>query len=267
MSNNNTQIPADPKWKLILHEQGEDPYYEITNGPISICAPCGFWGETEEEEDTLFKKVADALNESGIDFHSENALELKQHIENMELQNKLEDLKAKGEKLAVSLRRCSLSMNVHPDYEPNSEFFDRVESAHEALAEWKGDAPDWQTFTTEQARDSARATIEDIILSAGKHCQEECSEIADAILSELSSIVRGSAVWVKASERLPEKCGKDNTVVVRGKWEGKWPFVTYGFRNYNEEDPRMYYEVGSKSECNNDVEWLDESAGEKEVKP
>jgi len=23
------------KWQLILHEQCEDPYYEITNGPIS----------------------------------------------------------------------------------------------------------------------------------------------------------------------------------------------------------------------------------------
>lgn len=65
--------------------------------------------------------------------------------------------------------------------------------------------------------------------------------------------------WVKASERLPDKCGKENTVIVRGMWEGKWPFVTYGFRNYNEEKPQMYYELGSKSDCNNNVEWLDES--------
>jgi|ERR1044072_4483433 hypothetical protein len=34
-------------------------------------------------------------------------------------------------------------------------------------------------------RGSDRATIEDIILSAGKHNQEQCSEIADVILREL----------------------------------------------------------------------------------
>lgn len=80
------------KWKLILHEQCEDPYFEITNGPISLCSPAGHVGETEDEEDAIFKKVADALNDSGIDFHSKNALELKQHIEVMKLQAEVERL-------------------------------------------------------------------------------------------------------------------------------------------------------------------------------
>jgi len=67
---------------------------------------------------------------------------------------------------------------------------------------------------------------------------------------------------VKASDRLPDKCGKENSVIVKGMWEGRWPFVAFGFRNYNEEDPRMYYEVGNKSECDNNVEWLDESGAD-----
>lgn len=88
------------KWKLILHEQCEDPYFEITNGPISLCSPTGHVGETEDEEDEIFKKVADALNKSGIDFHSENALELKQHIEIMALQYKLDELHVQAQCMA-----------------------------------------------------------------------------------------------------------------------------------------------------------------------
>jgi len=48
-----------------------------------------------------------------------------------------ESLKAKGEKLALALRRCCNSMIVHPDYQPNSEFRDRIASANDALNEWK----------------------------------------------------------------------------------------------------------------------------------
>lgn len=61
--------------------------------------------------------------------------------------------------------------------------------------------------------------------------------------------------WVKASERLPEKRGEKNKVVVRG--EG---FVTYGYRNFNDETPEMIYEIGIQLFCNNNVEWLDETA-------
>lgn len=80
-------------WELKLHDQVEDPYYEITNGPISLVASCGFIGETEEDEDGLFKMVTNALNDSGIGFHSENALELKQHIEILSLQDENRYLK------------------------------------------------------------------------------------------------------------------------------------------------------------------------------
>lgn len=92
-------------WKLILHEQCEDPYFEITNGPISLCCNAGLVGETEDEEDAIFKKVADALNNSGIDFHSENKLELKQHIEILECGYKIEELQARCERYETALNQ------------------------------------------------------------------------------------------------------------------------------------------------------------------
>jgi hypothetical protein len=64
-------------------------------------------------------------------------------------------LKAKGDKLALELRRCSLSMTVHPDYEPNSEFRDRVAGAEEALAEWSGEKevkPEPKYYTDDDLR-------------------------------------------------------------------------------------------------------------------
>lgn len=90
---------ALPKWKLTLHEQVERPYYEITNGPISLCAPCGYVGETEEDEDAVFKNVAHVLNDSGIVFHSENALEFKQHIEIMQLQTDIDHWKREHQEM------------------------------------------------------------------------------------------------------------------------------------------------------------------------
>jgi hypothetical protein len=85
----------ESKWQLILHEQFEDPYFEITNGPISLCCNAGFVGETEEEEDSIFKKVVGALNNSGIDFHSENKLELAQHIDLMKQSHEIDALQSK----------------------------------------------------------------------------------------------------------------------------------------------------------------------------
>ena len=85
---------AKNKWEIKLNDKVEDPYYELTNGQTTLIANCGFVGETDEDEDAIFKKVANTLNESGIDFHSANALELEQHIKIMELQNELESIKA-----------------------------------------------------------------------------------------------------------------------------------------------------------------------------
>ena len=61
--------------------------------------------------------------------------------------------------------------------------------------------------------------------------------------------------WVKASERLPELCGEENCVVV--KYKGR---VTYGFRNFDKENPQMYFIIDHDSVLTNEgVKWLDET--------
>jgi hypothetical protein len=100
----------ESKWKLILHEQCEDPYYEITNGPISLVANCGFVGEDDADEDNIFNRVKDELNISGIDFHSGNKLELKQYIEKRELQYKVDELKERCEKMAQEHADLTLAL-------------------------------------------------------------------------------------------------------------------------------------------------------------
>lgn len=60
--------------------------------------------------------------------------------------------------------------------------------------------------------------------------------------------------WVKATDRLPMFSGENNKVIVKG--DG---FVTYGFKNYDDKNPQMYYIVGNNSYCNNNVIWLDET--------
>jgi ATP-dependent protease HslVU (ClpYQ) peptidase subunit len=64
--------------------------------------------------------------------------------------------------------------------------------------------------------------------------------------------------WVKATERLPLFAGEKNKVIIRG--DG---FVTYGFKNFNETQPKMYFLYGNESFLSNDVEWLDDSCSEK----
>ena len=74
--------------------------------------------------------------------------------------------------------------------------------------------------------------------------------------------------WVKASERLPEGRGKENSVIIRGcnmprdifghGVGGK--FVAYGFINFDKENPKFYFEHGKDSYLSNEtIEWLDES--------
>jgi hypothetical protein len=92
------------KWQLILHEDCEYPYYEITNGPVSLIANCGFVGEDDADEENIFRRVFDALDQSGIAFHSGNPLELKQHIEIQKLKYEMEALQAKCERYEAALR-------------------------------------------------------------------------------------------------------------------------------------------------------------------
>lgn len=62
--------------------------------------------------------------------------------------------------------------------------------------------------------------------------------------------------WVKAADRLPEFAGRNNKVVIRTNGD-----VAYGFKNFNDENPKIYYEDAGKSYLGNEgIEWLDESS-------
>ena len=92
------------KWQLMLHEDREDPFYEITNGQISLIANCGFVGEDEADEDIIFNRVKDELNTSGIHFHSGNKLEIKQHIEIQKQQYEIAALQSKCDRYEKALK-------------------------------------------------------------------------------------------------------------------------------------------------------------------
>lgn len=124
---------------MILHEQCEDPYFEITNGPISLCCNAGEVGETEDEEDEIFKKVTDALNKSGADFHSENKLELKQHLEIQELKYKAGELQARCDKMEAALKEISGESGklIPPKHDMISIAREALAHKHEGINEWK----------------------------------------------------------------------------------------------------------------------------------
>jgi hypothetical protein len=71
-------------WQLIHHSDVETPYFEITNGLISLCVD---EDDTPEDvtEEAMLGKIVYALNAYGLQFRSENKLELDQHCEIMQL--------------------------------------------------------------------------------------------------------------------------------------------------------------------------------------
>lgn len=86
----NDKLPANSTWQLKEHDNVERPYWEITNGAISLCVDDE---DIVEEHITAMKEIVSALNSGGIKFRSENALEIKQHIEIMQLQEELKNAK------------------------------------------------------------------------------------------------------------------------------------------------------------------------------
>jgi hypothetical protein len=79
-----------------------DGQYEITDGKIFICTADDPEDITENEN--ALQQIARLFNESGCKFYSNNALELKQHIEIQELGYKINDLQAKCERYEKALR-------------------------------------------------------------------------------------------------------------------------------------------------------------------
>lgn len=61
-------------------------------------------------------------------------------------------------------------------------------------------------------------------------------------------------IWVKASERLPEKAGRENQVIVKFNTG-----VFYGFKNHDPRTPKIYIETDTHSFLTLDCEWLDET--------
>jgi hypothetical protein len=77
--------------------------------------------------------------------------------------------------------------------------------------------------------------------------------------------------WIRANERLPTGRGVDNSVIIRGcdmppdghghAITGK--FVTTGFVNFDDDNPKFYFIYGQHSFLSNEtIEWLDESEPE-----
>lgn len=92
------------KWELKEHDDVERPYWEITNGPISMCVNDE---DIEEEHITAMKEIVSALNSGGIKFRSENALEFKLHIDIMKLQTEVADWKREYDELQTQAQRMA----------------------------------------------------------------------------------------------------------------------------------------------------------------
>src|ERR1044072_1274766 len=100
------------KWQLLLHEDCEDPFYEITNGQISLIANCGFVGEDDADEENIFNRVKDELNTSGVRFHSGNKLEIKQHIEIQKQQYEIAALQSKCDRYEKALSKIANTSQI-----------------------------------------------------------------------------------------------------------------------------------------------------------
>jgi hypothetical protein len=61
------------------------------------------------------------------------------HEKNKKLSEHYTGMKAKGEKLALALRRLSRSVSVHPEFSNDSEWGDYVSGAEAALEVWEGE--------------------------------------------------------------------------------------------------------------------------------
>jgi hypothetical protein len=224
MTNNNTQLPVEvaeiksenklkllpPEWQKEIIAFAEGLIRELpTSTPHDVGFYCGaLSGITvgaaeyatklhllQQENDKLkdeFRKAIDDFREATLKVIDAKGQVEKEHDELREHYNNA----------CRTLSRMTLSMQVHPDNQPNSEFFDLVEGANETLAIWEGKLTTEQIAKRKEAiewyRNPAaapsvlRETIEDIILSAGKHSQEQCTEIADAILRESGQSKEGN---------------------------------------------------------------------------
>lgn len=194
-----------------------------------------------------------------------------------QLNDRLKELYAKGDKLALALRRIVLSVIAHPSYTNAGEWGDFVNAANETMAEWKGEKePEPGKLTPEQIEErkeaiewyrnpAAYAEMTDGQIIADKDdVIADYKRLAAEMMSTIESLKRNKgAVWVKASERLPVH---DNPIPVKYN-------AQYNFGNFYEHEEggiSFYFSWGGMNgqgvsgEAFDHLYWLDESAGEKE---
>lgn len=130
------------KWEYRenFHSTGCGDYdgcYEVTDGHIFLCTNDD--PEDIAETENSLQQIARLLNESGCKFYSNNALEMKQHIEILELGYKIEELQARVDRYGAALREIR-SGKVLPHFIAKMALASHEESkaANEALS--AGDA-------------------------------------------------------------------------------------------------------------------------------
>lgn len=118
------------KWELKDHSDIERPFWEITNGVISICADDEDFEEDEKLTETRLQNIVRRLNGCNVEFYAEaTKLEFEQHITIGLMQSQIDGLKKVLEDIAA--RNCDYGINaLHmPDC--------RACNAKEALQQWK----------------------------------------------------------------------------------------------------------------------------------
>ena len=95
----NKELPVESQqWQLKSHEDDDAGYWEITNGPISICT------SEDPVDESVLPGIVNLLNKAQVKFRSENKLELDQQIQIMQLQHQIESLSTwKAEQMALTL--------------------------------------------------------------------------------------------------------------------------------------------------------------------
>jgi len=136
-------------------------------------------------------------------------MRLQEQFEKMH--DQIEQLKAKGNKLARYARSLRLSVTAHPYYtgEPNEEWTDLVEGVDNALAEWKGErkpvtgAPvkfdsHWMVGRSEERFKELEHKKWDWRSFYNGWIEGRADAVHDVLRREQAA--RQGAVWVKASE-------------------------------------------------------------------
>lgn len=159
---NNTQLPAEWKEKITAeaNQYAHKKIGDIQTIPVAdirkweIAADSWEAGATEYAWAAL-QYIADeqkAVRVTRLALESRSRAMKEYFTKLHQALREKTDLKAKGDNLARTLRRLSLSVQAHPQFTGimSMEWGDMVESAEQYLAEWKGErepAPVWVKTT------------------------------------------------------------------------------------------------------------------------